>query len=114
LELFEKPPPIEPAATISSMGEVAAAVQDVDLALPPTEPAPEPQPALEQFVPAESTGEAATPAAVEPNQVETPIPDVVSPETAPEPPAEQSAATKSPMDLLAKLLRGEGARPDES
>ena len=27
LELFEKPPPIEPAATISSMGEVPAAVQ---------------------------------------------------------------------------------------
>src|SRR5260370_1153291 len=29
LELFEKPPPIEPAATISSMGEVAAALQPV-------------------------------------------------------------------------------------
>jgi 3-hydroxyisobutyrate dehydrogenase-like beta-hydroxyacid dehydrogenase len=29
LELFEKPPPIEPAATISSMGEVAAAVAPV-------------------------------------------------------------------------------------
>ena len=41
LELFEKPPPIEPAATISSMGEVAAAVQpDVDVAPPPEEPAP--------------------------------------------------------------------------
>src|SRR5438874_13163871 len=39
LELFEKPPPIEPAATISSMGEVAAAVQvqEGDLAQPPRE-----------------------------------------------------------------------------
>src|SRR5437879_1840943 len=45
LELFEKPPPIEPAATISSMGEVAAAVQNVDLT-PPAEPAPKPEPAL--------------------------------------------------------------------
>src|ERR1700737_5015633 len=38
LELFEKPPPIEPAATISSMGEVAAAVQDADLPPPPGGP----------------------------------------------------------------------------
>src|SRR5438132_14294577 len=56
LELFEKPPPIEPAATISSMGEVAAAVpgQEVDLAPPPREETvPEPQPTMEQFVPAE-------------------------------------------------------------
>jgi 3-hydroxyisobutyrate dehydrogenase-like beta-hydroxyacid dehydrogenase len=114
LELFEKPPPIEPAATISSMGEVAAAVQpDVDLAPPPEEPAPQPQPATEQFVPAESTAES-TPAAVEPNQPETPAQDVVSTEAAPEPAAEQSAATKSPMNLLTKLLRGESARPDES
>src|SRR6201984_920246 len=44
LELFEKPPPIEPAATISSMGEVAAAVQpEVDVT-PPPEPALQPQP----------------------------------------------------------------------
>ena len=114
LELFEKPPPIEPAATISSMGEVAAAVQpDVDLAPPPEEPAPQPQPATEQFVPAESTSES-TPAAVEPNQPETPAQEVVSTDAAPEPAAEQSAATKSPMDLLTKLLRGESARPDES
>jgi 3-hydroxyisobutyrate dehydrogenase-like beta-hydroxyacid dehydrogenase len=114
LELFEKPPPIEPAATISSMGEVAAAVQpDVDLAPPPEEPAPQPQPATEQFVPAESTAES-TPVAVEPNQPETPAQEVVSTEAAPEPAAEQSAATKSPMDLLTKLLRGESARPDES
>jgi len=114
LELFEKPPPIEPAATISSMGEVPAAVEpDIDLVPPPEEPAPQTQPAMEQFVPAESTAES-TPAAVEPNQPETPAPEVVSTETAPEPAAEQSAATKSPMDLLAKLLRGESARPDES
>src|SRR5712671_1100522 len=72
LELFEKPPPIEPAATISSMGEVAAPVQEVDLApLPPEEPVPEPQPAMEQFVPAESAGETTTPGAVEPNPPRT-------------------------------------------
>jgi hypothetical protein len=114
LELFEKPPPIEPAATISSMGEVAAAVQpDVDLT-PPPEPVLQPQPVTEQFVPSESTGELTTPSPVEPNQAETAIHDVVSPDAAPEPEAEQSAATKSPMNLLAKLLRGESAHPDES
>src|SRR5438045_6416776 len=49
LELFKKPPPIEPAATISSMGEVPAAVEpDVDLVPPPEEPAPQTQPAMEQ------------------------------------------------------------------
>src|SRR5205823_11561076 len=63
LELFEKPPPIEPAATISSMGEVAAAVQpDVDLTPPAEEPAPEPQPATEQLVSAETTAESTLPA----------------------------------------------------
>src|SRR5947209_10641995 len=78
LELFEKPPPIEPAATISSMGEVPAAVEpDLDLVPPPEEPAPQTQPAMEQFVPAESTAES-TPAAVEPNQPETPAQEVVS------------------------------------
>src|SRR5437899_2842651 len=110
LELFEKPPPIEPAATISSMGEVAAAVQvqEVDLAPPPPEePVPEPQPTMEQFVPAESAGETTTPAAVEPSQPETPAHDVISTEAAPEPEAEQSAAATSPVDLLAKFLRGE-------
>ena len=117
LELFEKPPPIEPAATISSMGEVAAAVQvqEVDLAPPPPEePVPEPQPTMEQFVPAESAGETTTPAAVEPSQPETPAQDVVSTQAAPEPEAEQSAAAKSPLELLAKLLRGESGRRDES
>jgi hypothetical protein len=52
--------------------------------------------------------------AVEPNQPEAPAQDVKSTEAPPEPEAEQSAAAKSPMDLLAKLLRGESARPDES
>jgi hypothetical protein len=114
LELFEKPPPIEPAATISSMGEVAAAVQpEVDLVPPPEEPAPQPEPVVEQLVPAEATAES-TPPAVEPDQPATPAPDVVSTEAAPEPEAEQAAAAKSPMDLLTKLLRGESARPDES
>ncbi len=114
LELFERPPPIEPAATISSMGEVAAAVQDVDLAPPPAEPGPQPEPAMEQFVPAESSGELIAPAATETNQPETPPQGVASSEATPEPQSEQSAEAKSPMDMLAKLLRGERARPDES
>ena len=116
LELFEKPPPIEPAATISSMGEVAAAVQpEVDLAPPPaTEPEPQLQPAIEQFVSPEPSGEATAPATVESNQPEAPVENAVSPESAPEPQAEESAATKSPMNMLAKLLRGDSARPDES
>src|SRR5437667_12114287 len=87
LELFEKPPPIEPAATISSMGEVAAAVQpDVDLA-PPSEPVLEPQPATEQLIATESSVESAAPATVEPNQPETPAQDLDSrdPATQPEP-----------------------------
>jgi 3-hydroxyisobutyrate dehydrogenase-like beta-hydroxyacid dehydrogenase len=113
LELFEKPPPIEPAATISSMGEVAAAVEpDVNLA-PTPEPVLQAQPATEQFVPAESTAEL-TPPELEPNQPAAPSQNVVSAEPAAEPEAEQSDATKPPMDLLAKLLRGESARPDES
>jgi 3-hydroxyisobutyrate dehydrogenase-like beta-hydroxyacid dehydrogenase len=114
LELFEKPPPIEPAATISSMGEVAAAVEpEAEVAPPPEEPAPQAQPVIEQLVPAESTAET-TPAAVEANPPAASAQDVVSTEAAPESEAEQSAAAKSPMDLLAKLLRGESARPDES
>src|SRR5207302_358286 len=106
LELFEKPPPIEPAATISSMGEVAAAVQpDADLAPPPpAEPAPAPQ--LEQFIPAES---AIPTAAVQLTQPEMPVQNAASPEPAPEPQPEESAPAASPMDMLAKLLRGESA-----
>ena len=113
LELFEKPPPIEPAATISSMGEVAAAVQDVDLAPPLAEPAPEVQPAMEQLVPAESSIESTTPAA-EAIPSETPPANVVSSESAAHHQTEQSPATKPAMDMLARLLRGESARSDES
>src|SRR5205085_12690026 len=113
LELFEKPPPIEPAATISSMGEVAAAVEPVvDLMPSPEEPAPQLQPVVEQLVPAEATADSESPAV--PDQPGTPAPDIVSAGAPPEPEPEQSAATKSPMDMLAKLLRGESARPDES
>lgn len=46
LELFEKPPPVEPAATISSMGEVAAAVPPADVTATPEEP-PAPEPAAQ-------------------------------------------------------------------
>ena len=112
LELFEKPPPIEPAATISSMGEVAAAVQDVDLAPPVAEPAPEAQPAMEQLVPAESSIES-TPPMSEAIPSETPPANVVSSESAPEQKSEQPGP-KSGMDMLARLLRGESGRPDES
>ena len=115
LELFEKPPPIEPAATISSMGEVAASVQqDVNLESLPLEPAPQPpaEPMAEQFAEAQSTGE--SPVGTQPNQPETPAQEVASSESAPEPQPDQSGVSHSPMDLLAKLLRGEGARPDGS
>ena len=107
LELFEKPPPIEPAATISNMGEVAAAVQEAELTQPTAEPfppsdqLPTPQPSLE-------------PPPIAATHPETPAPDTSSPTTAPEPQPEQSAPSSSPMDLLAKLLRGESTRPDGS
>jgi 3-hydroxyisobutyrate dehydrogenase-like beta-hydroxyacid dehydrogenase len=112
LELFEKPPPIEPAATISSMGEVAAAVQEADLASaqPAAEVAPPAEPATEQFVPIQS----ATPSTTDSNHPQAPAENVVSTEPTPESQPEQPATTSSPMDLLAKLLRGEGARSDES
>jgi len=127
LELFEPPPPIEPAATISSMGEVAAAVQP-EAELPPAaiepapqpqpmpqaEPLPQPEPALEQFVPIESAAEPVMPAPVEttqpPAQAEQAIPQDAAAEKQPQ----ESDATKSPMDLLAKLLRGESAHQDQS
>ncbi len=111
LELFEKPPPIEPAATISSMGEVAAAVQEADLAQAPAELAPEIPAVTQQFVPAEPIT-ASTPVAT--NQPETQSSQSASPVAKPETPSEQPAATSSPMDLLAKLLRGESAGPDGS
>jgi 3-hydroxyisobutyrate dehydrogenase-like beta-hydroxyacid dehydrogenase len=123
LELFEPPPPIEPAATISSMGEVAAAVQpEVDLAPPPAEPAPQPEPAMESFAPAESTTETTTPAPIEPMmpaptetaQPETPAEHAVPQETTAEEQPQESPASKSPMDMLAKLLRGESVRSDQS
>ena len=106
LELFEKPPPIEPAATISSMGEVAAAVQqDVDLPASPIEAAPQTEPeqsVAAEAAPAKRTEETA-PATQNPAE---PAP--------PPPPAEEQAPPSSPMDMLAKLLRGESARPDQS
>ena len=107
LELFEKPPPIEPAATISSMGEVAAAVQqEVDLPAPPVEAAPIAQtelaPAPEPIAPVTAMEQTAPAAATE-NPAET---------TAEQP--SEEAPSNSPVDLLAKLLRGESARPDQS
>src|SRR5689334_7309825 len=100
LELFEKPPPIEPAATISSMGEVAAAVQEAERTQPIPEPIAQTVPTIDQLAPLE--GQSVT---------ERPSPGVAPP---PEPQPEQPAPAGSPMDLLAKLLRGESARPDGS
>src|SRR4029077_2567053 len=105
LELFEKPPPIEPAATISSMGEVAAAVQEADLAQPPVDPAPETQPIPEQFSPAESAGPMEP--AIQANRPESPSTEEAPPETTPETQPEQSAAVSSPMELLANFRRGD-------
>ena len=58
LELFEKPPPVEPAATISSMGEVAAAVPPPDVVQSSQQPPaaqetpkqPEPEPPLTNVI----------------------------------------------------------------
>src|SRR5437588_11689289 len=93
LELFEKPPPIEPAATISSMGEVAAAVQEADLTSPQpaAEPAPQPEPALEQFVPLESS----TAPPVEKHEPQTPPGNVASAGGAAGAPDEDPAPTSS-------------------
>ena len=112
LELFEKPPPIEPAATISSMGEVAAAVQEADLTQPPVEPAPEPQPVAEELSAAEPHVEPMVSEPIQQTQPETPAAGTMPPEPPPEPQPEQPASSSSPMDLLAKLLRGENVRPD--
>src|SRR5947209_6772516 len=115
LELFEKPPPIEPAPTISSMGEVAAAV-DVDLTAPSAAPAPEPQPepVIEQFAPSQPAAEPELPAPVETIQTPPPAESVIpEPATAEQQAEQPTEATKGPMDMLAKLLRGESARPDQ-
>ena len=110
LELFEKPPPIEPAATISSMGEVAAAVQpDADLPAPSFEAAPMAQTEQSELSPAAEPAAPAT--AMEQTAPATATENPAEP--AAEQPAEQ-APSNSPIDLLAKLLRGESARPDQS
>ena len=110
LELFEKPPPIEPAATISSMGEVAAAVQqDANLPAPAEQPPAVPEPQFAQF------SELVTPVpTVEPVQPPVVAPEAAPQETASQPQTEQTAPSNSPMELLAKLLRGENAHSDES
>jgi len=113
VELFEKPPPIEPAATISSMGEVAAAVQEAELTQPPPEPAPEFEPLTEQIAPAESHLEMPAAEPVQSSQPETPAANTPSSEQTPEAQPERTGSG-SPLDLLAKLLRGENVRPDGS
>jgi len=113
LELFEKPPPIEPAATISSMGEVAAAVQEAELTQPLPEPAPEPQPVTEQMAPVESHPQTPAPEPVQSSQPETPAANTPSSEQTPKPQPEQTGSG-SPLDLLSKLLRGENVRHDGS
>jgi 3-hydroxyisobutyrate dehydrogenase-like beta-hydroxyacid dehydrogenase len=113
LELFEKPPPIEPAATISSMGEVAAAVQGADLNQPQAEPALEPAPATDELIPSASENEVGVSAPVQVNQTPA-APDAVSPPATSETQPEQSPPSSSPLDLLAKLLRGESMRQDGS
>jgi 3-hydroxyisobutyrate dehydrogenase-like beta-hydroxyacid dehydrogenase len=112
LELFEKPPPIEPAATISSMGEVAAAVQEAEFTQPPAEPPQQPAPFPEQLVPSHSSFEMPPPLAA--TQHESPAPEITAPSDPAEPQPEPPPAGNSPMNLLAKLLRGESARPDGS
>ncbi len=110
LGLFEKPPPIEPAATISSMGEVAAAVQDAELNQPAVEPAPQAFPIAEHLAPSESALETQPVAATQPQ----PSPPDVAPPASPSEPQPEQSGGGSPMDLLAKLLRGDSAHPDGS
>jgi len=115
LELFEPPPPIEPAATISRMGEVAAAVQPEpeppapsDEPVPSPESPPQPEPVLEQFAP-QSAAESSAPAETNPEPPSAPA------EPAPaEQKSEESEAPKTPMDLLARLLRRESTHSDQS
>lgn len=124
LELFEPPPPIEPAATISTMGEVAAAGQpDVDLAPPPAETPPQPEmplqqpePVAEQPAPVEQaspqpSAPAPAPADVTPN---APPAEPAPQEAAAEKPSEQPEPSKGPMDMLAKMFRGESISSDKS
>ena len=122
LELFKPPPPIEPAATISSMGEVAAAVQpEPDLPSPPPESAPQPasvpqnEPAPEQFAP-QPAAESTAPAPVEAAPESPPPPaEPAAPEQATAgPKSEQAETPKTPMDMLARLLRGDSIHPDQS
>ena len=111
-ELFEKPPPIEPAVTISSMGEVAAAVQHVNLAPLPPEPVLHAEPGVEQVASIESAAESTAPTPVGVNAPEAAEPAVPQEATAQQL-TEQPDPSKSPINLLAKFLRGEGARPDQ-
>ena len=111
-ELFEKPPPIEPAVTISSMGEVAAAVQHVNLAPLPSEPVLHAEPGVEQVASIESAAESTAPTPVGVNAPEAAEPAVPQEATAQQL-TEQPDPSKSPINLLAKFLRGEGARPDQ-
>jgi len=116
LELFEPPPPIEPAATISSMGEVAAAVPPETEASVPAEPGP--QPAAPQSAEPIVEQPAAQPRAEEPLPVpveagEPPAAEGAVPEPAnAEQKSEHAEAAKTPMDLLTRLLRGESIHPD--
>jgi hypothetical protein len=86
------------------MGEVAAAVQEAELNQPMAEPLAQTAPVADQLAPVETPP-------VTPSTEQSPPPDAASPA---EPQPEQSASTGSPMDMLAKLLRGESARPDGS
>ena len=120
LELFEKPPPIEPAATISNMGEVAVAVQEAELTQPAAEPVPEqpfPVVAEQSAPPMQTTPLPENAAPINPTEPPpTAAPDVSSPAPAePEPTEpEQPPPSSGPIDLLAKLLRGESLGSDKS
>ena len=65
----------------------------------------------EHLAPSESTLETQS---MEATQPPAPSSEVAPPPSSPESPAEESSSGGSPVDLLAKLLRGESARPDGS
>jgi hypothetical protein len=79
---------------------------------PPDEPAAQPESVAEQSTPMEAAPEAPAPAPVDVAQNVPPVEPAVAQEETQQP--EQPEATKGPMDMLAKLLRGESAHPDQS
>ena len=111
LELFEKSPPIEPAANLTSMGEVAAAVPIVDLPQPAETAAEEPelQAAEVTATPPLPESDFSVPAVSEQQEPQLQSQNVAPAETTAEaaPEAQSPDETSSNLGLLGELLRHE-------